>query len=71
MKRYQEIWTQEVFIIDAIVYGNPTIYKIKNRDNEPIKGTSYFQFTSVDCGTQDVPSQESGSKDKEGQSCIA
>ena len=35
------------------------------------KGTSYFQFTSVDCGTQDVPSQESGSKDKEGQSCIA
>ena len=29
MKRYQEIWTQEVFIIDAIVYGNPTIYKTK------------------------------------------
>ena len=56
MKRYQEIWTQEVFVIDAVVYGNPTIYKIKNRDNEPIKGTSYFQFTSVDCGTQDVPS---------------
>ena len=32
MKRYQEIWTEEVFIIDAIVYGNPTIYKIKDQD---------------------------------------
>ena len=36
MKRYQEIWTAEVFIIDAIVYGNPTTYKIKDHDNEPI-----------------------------------
>ena len=32
MKRYQEIWTKEVFIIDAIVYGNPTAYKIKDQD---------------------------------------
>ena len=32
MKRYQEIWTEEVFIIDAIVYGNPTTYKIKDQD---------------------------------------
>ena len=38
MKRYQEIWNKEVFIIDAIVYGNPTSYKIKDQDNEPIKG---------------------------------
>ena len=29
MKRYQEIWIEEVLIIDAIVYGNPTTYKIK------------------------------------------
>ena len=29
MKRYQEIWTEEVFIIDAIVFGNPTTYKIE------------------------------------------
>ena len=43
MKRYQEIWTEEVFIIDAIVYGNPTICKIKDRDNEPLKGTFYEQ----------------------------
>ena len=43
MKRYQEIWTEEVFIIDAIVYGNTTICKIKDRDNEPLKGTFYEQ----------------------------
>ena len=24
MRRYQEIWTEEVFVIHAIVYGNPT-----------------------------------------------
>ena len=42
-KRYQEISTEEVFIIDAIVYGNPTTYKIKDQDNEPMKGTFYEQ----------------------------
>ena len=30
-----------MFIIDAIVYGNPTTYEIKDQDNEPIKGTFY------------------------------
>ena len=39
MNKYQEMWTEEVFIIDTIVYGNPTTYKKKNQDNEPIKGT--------------------------------
>ena len=43
MKRYKEIWTEEVFIIDAIVYGHPTTYKIKDQENEPIKGTFYEQ----------------------------
>ena len=43
MKRYQEIWTEEVLIIGAIVYGNPTRYKIKVQDNEPIKGIFYEQ----------------------------
>ena len=42
MKRYQEILTGEVFIIDAIVYVDPTTYKIKDQDNGPIKRT----FTS-------------------------
>ena len=43
MKRYQDIWTEEVFIIHIIVYGNLTTYKIKDQDNEPIKGTFYEQ----------------------------
>ena len=43
MKRYLEIWTEEVFIVDAIVYGNPTTYKIKDQSNEAIKGTFYEQ----------------------------
>ena len=43
MKRYQVIWTEEVLITEAIVYGNPTTYKIKYQDNEPIKATFYEQ----------------------------
>ena len=38
MKRYQEIWSQEVFI-DAIVFGNLTILEIKYQDNEPKRDT--------------------------------
>ena len=58
MKRYQEIWTEEVFIIDAIVvYGNSTTYKIKDQDNEPIKETFY---------KQDVLHREIDSKEKGG-----
>ena len=37
------MWTEEVFIIDAIVNGNPTTYKIEDHDNEPIKGIFYEQ----------------------------
>ena len=36
MKICQGIQTEEVFIIDAIVYGNLTTYEIKDQDNEPI-----------------------------------
>ena len=43
MKRYQEIWIEEVFIVDSIVYGNPTTYKMKDQDNEPMQGTFYEQ----------------------------
>ena len=43
MNRYQEIWTNELFIIEAIVYGNPTTHKIKYQDNEPTKGAIYQQ----------------------------
>ena len=38
MKRHQEIWTEEVLVIDAIVYGNPAAYKINDQDNELMKG---------------------------------
>ena len=55
MKRYQEISTEEEFIIDAIVYDNPTTYKIKDQENEPIKRDIKRARASVDCGTQDVP----------------
>ena len=41
MNRYQEILTEEVFIIDAIFYANPATYKTKDQDNGSIKGTFY------------------------------
>ena len=44
MKRYQEIWSKEVFIIDVIVYGNPTTYKRKDQDDQPIKGKMSKSF---------------------------
>ena len=46
MKRYQEIWTEEVFIIHVIVYGNLTTYKIKEQHNESIKRTFFEQELS-------------------------
>ena len=41
MKRYtfQEIWTEEVFFIDVIVYGKHSTYEIKDQDNELITKT--------------------------------
>ena len=47
MKIYHEIWAEEMFIIDPVVYDNPTTYKtckIKDQDNEPIKGIFYEQI---------------------------
>ena len=70
MKRYKKIWTEEVFINDAIVYGNPTTYKIKDQVNEPIKDILQAR-TSTDCGTQDISHRENDSKEKGGRSCIA
>ena len=42
-KRYQEIWTEEVFIVTHYVYGNPTVYKISDQAGEEIKGTFYYE----------------------------
>ena len=65
MKRYQEIWTEEVYIIDVIVYRNPSTYEIKDQDNEPITRTFYEQEL------QGISHQESDSKEKGGRSFIA
>ena len=41
-KRYEEIWTEEIFIITHKIVGKPTVYKLKDQANESIKGTFYF-----------------------------
>ena len=34
-------WTEEVFIIDKIQHTNPITYKLKDLNNEEIKGSFY------------------------------
>ena len=34
-------WTEEVFTIDKIQYTNPITYKLKDLNNEEIKGSFY------------------------------
>ena len=38
---YTENWSEEVFIIDKIQYTNPITYKLKDLNNEKIKGSFY------------------------------
>ena len=40
-KRYEEIWTEEIFTITHIVKGNLTVYKVEDDSGESIKGTFY------------------------------
>ena len=40
-KGYTPNWTEELFIIDKIQYTNPITYKIKDLNNEKIKGSFY------------------------------
>ena len=40
-KGYTENWTEEVFIIDKIQYTTPITYKLKDLNNEEIKGSFY------------------------------
>ena len=43
-KRYQEVWTEELFIVThCIIVKNFTVYKLKDQNGEPIKGTFYFE----------------------------
>ena len=40
-KGYSPNWTEEIFIIDKIEYTNPLTYKLKDLNNEEIKGSFY------------------------------
>ena len=40
-KGYTANWTEEIFIVDKIQYTNPITYKIKDLNNEEIKGSFY------------------------------
>ena len=38
-KRYDQIWTEEIFIITCIIASNPAVYKLKDQADEALKGT--------------------------------
>jgi len=40
-KGYTPNWTEEIFKIDKIQYTNPITYKLKDLNNEEIKGSFY------------------------------
>lgn len=40
-KGYTPNWTDEIFIVDKIQYTNPITYKLKDFNNEEIKGSFY------------------------------
>lgn len=42
-KRYEEIWTEEIFTVTHKIEGNPMVYKIKDQADESIKGTFYHE----------------------------
>ena len=42
-KRYDQLWTEEIFTVKNVIAGNPTVYKIVDYAEEPIKGTFYLE----------------------------
>ena len=43
-KRYEQVWTEEQFIITHLVSGShPIVYKLKDMNEEPLKGTFYHE----------------------------
>ena len=40
-KRYDQLWTEEIFTISHVIDSNPIVYKIEDYSKEPIKGTFY------------------------------
>jgi hypothetical protein len=39
--KYKKNWTNEIFVIDKVFYGNPIVYKIVAEDGEDILGIFY------------------------------
>jgi len=42
-KRYEEVWTEEIFLVTHRVAGHPTVYKLSDQAGESIKGTFYYE----------------------------
>ena len=42
-KGYTPNWTEEIFVVDGIVYTNPITYKLKDLSGEEIQGSFYEQ----------------------------
>ena len=40
-KGYTPKWTEEIFLVDKIKHANPITYKLKDLNNEEIKGSFY------------------------------
>lgn len=40
-KRYDQLWTEEIFTISHVIDSNPVVYKIEDYSQEAIKGTFY------------------------------
>ena len=45
-KGYTPNWTEEIFVIDEILNTNPVTYRLKDLNQEEIKGTFYEQELS-------------------------
>ena len=45
-KGYEANFTKEIFIIEEIFFGDPTVYKLKDKDGEEILGKFYEQELS-------------------------
>lgn len=40
-KSYTPNWTEEIFVVDKVEYTNPITYKLKDLNNDEVKGTFY------------------------------
>lgn len=51
-KRYDQIWTEEIFIVTHVLNTQPKVYKLKDQADEPLKGTFYFEELQKVCEPQ-------------------